>query len=69
VSLLKSGDVVRLQKNLPLFEVGADLPKGTKGTVVTVDERGYTILFEGELAPVTALTDLDVQLDLGVAEK
>ena len=61
--LLNAGDIVRLREDLPLLQNGVDLPKGIKGRIISVDERGYTVIFEGGITPVTTLTDRDVELD------
>ncbi len=64
--LLKQGDTVRLLEAMDLYQniANVNLPKGTKGKIMNVDERGYTVEFEGDLTPVTGLTDADIELDL-----
>ena len=65
---LKQGNCVRLKEDLPVYQSERNLLKGAKGRVLTVDERGYTIVFESELVPITELTDRDVELDPEASE-
>ena len=63
MDLLNAGDVIRLREDLSLLQDGVELPKGTKGKIISVDERGYTVIFEGAITPLPTLTDRDVELD------
>jgi hypothetical protein len=60
--LLNVGDHVRLRLDLEVSG-GALLRMGAKGHITACDERGYTVNFEGDEAPVTALSDDELELN------
>jgi hypothetical protein len=65
---LKQGDFVKLTGGLSLSHGTEYLAKHTQGQILSVQDDGYTVVFEGHLTPVPNLTDHDVERDDHSAE-